>query len=145
MKKILLWIVLFPLVTPAFAQEQTILGKWSTLDDDTGEIKSIVELYERNNQVYGKIIKIFPGPGEDPDPVCDECDKDDSRYKQKIIGMEIIKNMKKNGNEYSGGNVLDPENGKIYSCKIWLDGNDLRIRGYWGLFYRTQTWKRETP
>jgi uncharacterized protein (DUF2147 family) len=56
--------------------------------------------------------------------------------------MEILQKMKKAGDEYSEGNILDPENGKIYRCKLWLENGDLKVRGYWGPFFRTQTWKR---
>lgn len=124
------------------AHSQSVLGKWKTIDDETNEPKSIVELFEKNGMVYGKVIKLFRKPGEDQDPVCNECDEEDSRFKKKIIGMEILKDMKKSGNEYSGGNILDPNNGKIYNCRLWLEGNDLKLRGYWGLLYRTQTWQR---
>ena len=92
--------------------------------------------------MYGKIVKIIINPGEDPDPVCDKCPQDDERFNKKIIGMEIIRDMKKDGDEFSDGNILDPEAGKVYRCKLWLEGNDLKVRGYWGPFYRTQTWKR---
>ena len=125
----------------AFAQHP-VIGKWKTVDDNTGEIKSIVEIFERGGKVFGKIIRIFPEPGEDTDPVCDQCSEDDARYKKKIIGMEIIQNMLKSGAELSDGDILDPEVGKVYKCKIWLEGNDLKVRGYWGPFYRTQTWKK---
>jgi uncharacterized protein (DUF2147 family) len=56
--------------------------------------------------------------------------------------MEILKDMKKTGTEFSEGTILDPKNGKIYNCKIWIENGDLKLRGYWGPFYRTQTWKR---
>ncbi len=56
--------------------------------------------------------------------------------------MEIVQNMKKSGGEYSDGQILDPQNGRVYNCRIWLEGNDLKVRGYWGPFYRTQTWKK---
>lgn len=121
---------------------QSISGTWKTIDDKTGEQRSVVEIFERNGKVFGKIIKIFPAAGEEPDPVCDECPEDDARYKKKIIGMEIIKDMQKSGNEYSEGNILDPEEGKVYKCKLWVEGNVLKVRGYWGPFYRTQTWAR---
>jgi len=121
---------------------QSVLGKWKTIDDNTGEEKSIVDIFERDGKVFGKIIKIFPPPGDDPDPVCDKCPQDDGRYKKKIIGMEIIQNMKKSDDELIDGTILDPEAGKIYRCKLWLEGNDLMVRGYWGPFFRTQTWKR---
>ena len=56
--------------------------------------------------------------------------------------MEIIKDMKKGTDEYSQGSILDPQDGKIYRCKLWTEGDDLKVRGYWGPFYRTQTWKK---
>lgn len=133
--------LLFVLPITLFAQN-SILGKWKTIDDNTGKEKSILEITERNGKVYGKILKIFTQPGEEPDPVCDKCPEDDARYKKKIIGMEIIKDMVRDGDEYTGGSILDPEVGKIYRCKLWTEDNDLNVRGYWGPFYRTQTWKR---
>jgi uncharacterized protein (DUF2147 family) len=121
---------------------QTIVGKWKSFDDKTGELKSIVEIFERGSKIYGKIIKIFPKPGEDIDPVCTKCSADDERFNQKIIGMEIIKGLKRDDDEYEGGSILDPEVGKIYRCKIWLEKEELKVRGYLGPFYRTQTWQR---
>jgi uncharacterized protein (DUF2147 family) len=56
--------------------------------------------------------------------------------------MEILRNLKNEGNEYTEGTILDPETGQIYRCKAWLERGDLKIRGYWGPFYRTQTWKK---
>ena len=103
-------------------------------------LKSIIEIFERNGKVYGKIVKIFTKV--DPDPICEKCPEDDPRYGKKIIGMEIIRDMKRSGDEYSDGNILDPEAGKVYRCKIWLEGHELKVRGYWGPFYRTQTWKK---
>jgi uncharacterized protein (DUF2147 family) len=119
---------------------QGIIGKWKTIDDETNEPKSIVEVFERDGQVYGKIVKLFRKPGEDQDPVCDDCEQDDPRYNKKIIGMEIMRSMVAADGEYEGGDILDPNNGKVYKCKVWLEGNDLKVRGYWGPFYRTQTW-----
>jgi uncharacterized protein (DUF2147 family) len=125
------------------ANAQSVLGKWKTIDDETGEPKSIVEISDRGGKVYGKIVKLFRKPNEDQDPVCDDCDPEDPRYKKKIIGMEIMKDLVKDDDEYSGGEILDPNNGKVYRCKIWLEGKDLMLRGYIGPFYRTQTWVRE--
>jgi uncharacterized protein (DUF2147 family) len=121
---------------------QNILGKWKTIDDETGVEKSIVEIFEKEGKVFGKVIRIFPASGEDPDPVCDECEDDDPRFKKKIIGMEIITGMKRSDDQYEDGEILDPENGKVYRCKLWLEGSALKVRGYWGPFYRTQTWKK---
>jgi uncharacterized protein (DUF2147 family) len=121
---------------------QNITGKWKTIDDETGEERSIVEIFEKGNKFYGKVVRIFAKPGEDADPVCKDCPKDDPRYNKKIIGMEIIRDLKKNEDHFSDGEILDPKIGKIYRCKLWVDGNELKVRGYWGIFYRTQTWKK---
>lgn len=125
----------------AFAQSD-IRGKWKSFDDETQEAKSVVDIFEKDGKYYGKIIKLFRKPGEDPDPVCTECTLDDPRFNKKVVGMEILKDMKKVGAEFTEGTILDPKNGKIYKCKIWMEGADLKLRGYWGPFYRTQTWKK---
>jgi uncharacterized protein (DUF2147 family) len=70
------------------------------------------------------------------------CPQEDPRYNKKIIGMEIIKDMQNGDNEYSQGTILDPQDGKIYRCKLWIEEEGLKVRGYWGPFFRTQTWKR---
>lgn|SRR5688572_24414770 len=135
--KLILPLLLSTLLSHA---QTSVLGKWKTVDEETNEEKSIIEIFERDGKVYGKIVKIFTQ--EDPDPVCEECPDNDPRYKKKIIGMEIIKDMEKDGNEYSKGNILDPQDGKIYRCRMWVESDGLKVRGYWGPFYRTQTWKK---
>jgi uncharacterized protein (DUF2147 family) len=119
--------------------QTSVVGKWKTIDE-SGEEKSIIEIFERNDKVYGKIVRIFTE--EDPDPICEQCPHDDPRFGKKIIGMEIIKDMVRDGEEYSQGTILDPQDGKIYRCRIWTEDADLKVRGYWGPFYRTQTWKK---
>lgn len=122
---------------------QTITGRWRTIDDETGKPKSVVEIVEKNGKYYGKIIRLFRGANEDQDPICDKCPTDDDRYKKKIIGMEILRNLLKDDDEFTGGTIIDPNNGKIYRCKVWLEGNNLKLRGYLGPFFRTQTWLPE--
>ncbi len=121
-----------------FASSQSIVGSWKTIDDNTGKPRSVVEIYEKDGAYYGKIVKLFRDPGEDQNPTCDEC-----KGKLKgtpIIGMEIISKMKTNGDEFNGGEILDPENGKTYDCKLWIEDGNLKVRGYLLFFYRTQTW-----
>lgn len=136
-------VLLFFLLNPfQIIAQNAFIGKWKTLDDETGKERSIIEIHEKDNILFGKVIKIFSLQGEDKDPICTLCDPTDPRYKKKIIGMNILQNMKKSSLGYSGGNILDPKNGKIYACKIWIEGTSLMVRGYWGPFYRTQTWVR---
>jgi uncharacterized protein (DUF2147 family) len=119
---------------------QNIVGKWQTLDDETGQPKSVVEISERSGKFYGKVVYLFPDASEDQDPICEKCPAGDDRHKKKIIGMEILRNLVKDEDEYSEGTIIDPNNGKIYRCKIWLEGKNLKLRGYLGPFFRTQTW-----
>lgn len=117
---------------------QSVTGKWKSIDDETGKPRSIVEIYEKENKIYGKIIALFREPDEDPDPICEECT--DYRKGKKVIGLEIISDMRQKGDEYVDGEILDPENGKIYKCKLWVEEGNLKVRGYLYFLYRTQTW-----
>ena len=133
--------LLFTIVTiPVFAQNSAIIGQWQTIDDKTGKPRSIVEIYEQAGKINGKIVQLFRKPEEDPDPICRKCT--DSRKDQKVMGMVILEQLELTGKEWSGGKILDPANGKIYDCKIWLEEGKLKVRGYLGLFFRTQTWQR---
>lgn len=124
---------------------QDVLGKWKTIDDDTGDPKSIVELYKQGDQLYGRIIELFRGPNEDPNPLCDDCEG--AKHNQPILGMVIIEGMEfdEGDNEWDDGTILDPKNGTEYDCKLWLDEDNpdrLKVRGYVAFFFRTQTWIR---
>jgi len=135
------FILLFSLLFTANSFAQSCLGQWVTIDDETGEKKSVVELYKKDDKMYGKIVYLFPRKGIEKNPKCKECSGD---LKNKPIeGMVIAKNLKWNESEWAGGTILDPENGKVYSVKIWINPDNskrLNVRGYIGPFYRTQTW-----
>jgi len=121
---------------------QSIEGIWKTVDDETGKTKSEVQLEIKDGLLYGTITKLYKEPGEDLDPLCTECsgiNKD-----KKIIGMQIVNGLEKSGVDWKKEDgILDPANGKLYFCKMWLDSDDpkeLKVRGYIGFLYRTQTW-----
>ena len=124
-----------------YGQNHTVIGKWKTIDDETGKAKSIVEIYERSGRIYGKIIDILDA--EKKKSLCTNCSGDEKN--KPVLGLVIIKGLKKDGREYNSGKILDPTSGKLYKCFLALDGNDkLKVRGYIGvaLFGRTQTWNR---
>lgn len=119
--------------------QNTVIGKWKTIDDSTGKARSIVEIYKEGNKIYGKIDHILDEA--ERKGLCVACKGDD--YNKPIEGMVIIKELEKDGNEYEDGTILDPENGKVYRCKIWIDEdnpNVLNVRGYIAFLYRTQQW-----
>ena len=121
-----------------YAQSSDIVGKWTTIDDMTGQPKSIVEINKKSDGTYyGKIFRLLQKPENDK---CVNC-KDDRKNKP-LIGLEIIRNLKKSGNEFTGGSITDPKSGKTYKCTITRNGDKLNVRGYVGfsLIGRTQTW-----
>ena len=135
-------VFIFSFLFTLTATSQSILGKWRTVDDKTGEEKSVVEIYEKNGKVFGKIIEIFDASKRDLP--CKFCEGDD--YNKPILGLNIIKEMEKvDNNLYKEGSITDPQDGKTYTCRLKLKDKDtLQVRGYIAFFYATQYWKRET-
>jgi len=131
-------LILFLSASFTLNAQDDIFGLWKSIDDETGEEKSLVEIYKKDGKAYGKIVELLNPSADDPDPVCDECP--DHRKNKRITGLEIITALKKDGDVWEKGEILDPENGKIYKCKIWVEGGLLKVRGYVSFLYRTQTW-----
>lgn len=119
-------------------------GLWKNIDDATGKPRSLIRIIDNNGEFSAVVEKglLETDTGE---KICDKCT--DERKDQKVIGMTIVKGIHKKGIIYEGGNILDPDNGKVYKCKMKLieDGNKLEVRGFIGmsLFGRSQIWLRE--
>lgn len=121
---------------------QTVFGKWKTIDDRTGNPKAIIDIYEKDGKMYGKVIKIVEKGKENS--LCTKCDGD---LKDKpVVGMRIIDAAEHKGDGvYKGDTLFDPEQAMTFRCKIWLDpenSDQLKVRGYLAFIYRTQTWVR---
>ena len=126
--------------------QNPFLGKWKTIDDETGRVKSVVEITERDGKLYGQIIELFRLPEEDQNPICDLCE--DDRKDQPALGMEIVRDMVPVDGEmeWEDGTICDPKNGKVYDCEMWLEEDnmdELKVRGYILFLFRTQTWIRQ--
>ncbi len=123
------------------AWAHTPVGQWHTVDDKTGELKSLVVIEEQGGTLKGRVTQ-FLRKGADPAARCDKCS--DDRKGQPILGMEIIRGVKKSaGNDHwDGGEILDPEEGKLYRVRLTpLEGGaKLQVRGFLGPFWRNQTW-----
>ncbi len=140
----LLLIALGLISTLAVANENPV-GLWRTIDDKSGKEKSLVRVSESNGQLQITVEKLFREPGEEPNPLCDKCPGE--KKNKPVIGMQIGSGLKKDGDVWSGGEILDPQNGKTYKCKVWLEdkGKKLHVRGFIGVSVlgRTQVWVRE--
>lgn len=118
------------------------VGRWKTIDDHTGQAKAIVDIREENGELDGHVVELFNPP--EPHPLCRKCT---GALKGKpVMGMQILWGMRHDGSEWTGGHILDPENGNIYRCTISIEngGKVLHVRGYIGfsVFGRTERWVR---
>lgn len=137
MKKLMYAFAMVFCSATGFAQ---IEGKWKTIDDETGKAKSVVEITKKaDGKYYGKVVQLLIKPA---DPNCTKCS--DDRKGKPVLGMEVIRGLKKDGDEFTGGTITDPKTGKTYKCTITKDGNKLVVRGYVGisLIGRNQTWHK---
>ena len=128
----------------AIAQDSPV-GQWKTIDDETKEPKSIVEITDAGGKLSGKIVKLFRPADQDQNPKCVQCK--DERKDQPLIGLNIIWDIEKRDSDWGNGKILDPNNGKTYKAKLKVvdGGQKLEVRGFLGisLLGRTQTWVRE--
>lgn len=133
--------ILFLLFFSITMNSQSIVGKWKTIDDETGKAKSIVELFLKSGKMYAKVVEVLDIANKNS--LCQKCSGEDKN--KPILGLTIIKGLSKEGAEYTSGEILDPKNGKLYKCAISLESKDkLKVRGYIGfsLLGRTQYWHR---
>jgi uncharacterized protein (DUF2147 family) len=135
-------------VVPVTASDlNSAVGKWKSIDDETGKPKSIIEITEGSDaKLNGKIVQLFREPSEEQNPKCDKCTGD--KKDQPILNMQIMHGFKKKSDgKWADGEILDPKNGKVYSCKLALTegGKKLEVRGFIGfsLLGRTQIWLRD--
>ena len=129
----------------ALAQDATPVGLWKNIDDITGKPKALIRITDNKGELRGQIEKLFLAPGDDPNPRCGLCEG--ANKNQPIIGMVFMSGLRKVGSDFTGGEILDPDDGKVYRSKLTLvdGGKKLNVRGYIGvpLFGRSQIWVRQ--
>ncbi len=125
-----------------WAQETSPVGQWKTIDDESGEAKSILAITEENGTLSATIEKILVKKADGGPPVCDKCKGD--LQGAPMEGLRIVWDMRSDGDEWSGGRILDPESGKVYKATMKLndDGSQLEVRGHVAIFGRSQFWHR---
>ena len=125
-------------VLVAFAADAPV-GKWQTIDEKTAKPVSEVQITEQGGKLTGTITGLTdPNDKAGKPKTCTACKGEDKD--KPIIGLVIIKDLKPDGDRYKGGTILDPEDGKVYKAEIWTEDGKLKVRGYLGVFYKTQTW-----
>lgn len=116
-------------------------GIWKTIDDETGEAKSYVEIYQAGSEYHGKVVELLIN---EDDLICDLCSG--KRKNKPVLGMNVIEGLKKHKDYWKDGIIVDPKNGNEYGCSVWYQSNDptiLKVRGkHWTGLFRTQTWYR---
>ena len=129
----------------AWADELSPVGLWKNIDDVSGKPKALIRISDNKGELEGRIEKLFRPADQEQNPKCERCEgvnKD-----QPIIGMQFMSGLKKSGDEYTGGQILDPDNGKVYKSKLTLieGGKKLNVRGYIGIpmLGRSQVWVRQ--
>ena len=143
LRQALVTVALLLASVPALAANLSPVGTWKTIDDKTGEAKSIVRITEHNGVLEGTVLTVLKSD-QGPHPICDKCDG--ARHNQPIEGMNFMWGLTRDGDVWDGGKILDPKTGRIYKAKIKVidGGKNLKVRGYFGfsLFGRTQIWHR---
>ena len=126
----------------AFAAE-SLVGKWSTVDEKNGKVTSQVEIYEQSGKLFGKIVALTePNDKQGKPKVCIACTGADKN--KPIVGLVILRDLSPSGDRYKRGTVLDPEDGKVYTAEIWVEDGKLMVRGYSGFLYKTRAWLKST-
>ncbi len=131
----------FLLLFLSVCSAQSPVGTWKTIDDETGQAKSYVEIFEVSGKLFGKVTRLLLKPA---DTVCDKC-RDDKKNKP-VVGMVLVDNLYYKDGFYQGGSILDPNKGDYYKCSMWLEAgnpNVLNVKGkHWSGLSRTQKWYR---
>jgi len=121
------------------------VGRWKTIDDITGKAKSVVLIWEEGGKLFGRVQRLVDPDPKDPNPTCDGCAG--AQKGKPVLGMQILWDLQKDGDGWSGGTILDPATGKTYKCLLSVEegGTKLKVRGFIGisLLGRTQYWLRE--
>ena len=143
--RIALLVVLSLIAGCVYADAGSPVGLWRSVDDKTGRERALIRIVENNGVYEGRIEKIFSQSDDDPQHLCRKCEG--ARKDQPILGMTILWGLRKDGDQYAGGEILDAKEGKTYRCNIKVieGGRKLEVRGFIGvsLFGRSQTWNRE--
>lgn len=128
-----------------YADDASPVGLWKNIDDVSGKPRALIRITESDGTLQGSIERVFPGPNEDQNPKCEKCEGENKNVP--VVGLVILTGLVKDGDEYAGGQILDPDSGNVYRSNVRVidAGTRLSVRGYIGMpmLGRTQTWIRQ--
>ena len=128
MNKILAFIIFF--ISGTAVADNSVIGFWTTIDDETGEAKSVVQIYEYQGKYFGRVVELLKNKEA----------KAKLPGNPAIKGLDIIWDLKQDNKKYTDGEILDPKKGKVYGCELWREGENLIVRGKIAFLGRNQTW-----
>lgn len=136
MKKVIMGAALMLVSALGFSQELT--GRWITEEKD-----AVVEFVKTGDRLSGRIVSLKDANDSNGKPLKDVLNPDKSKREEPLVGLLMVKDLRKKGDKWEGGNIYDPSEGKSYKCSVWIENGKLKVRGYSGVFYQTQTWSRK--
>jgi len=145
-KKVVITLCLLIILCNFLSAEEGITGFWKSISDETGKTQTITAIYEYNGQLFGRIIVTFDEEGYPKDTIDTPAERTTALLGNPFYaGLDFIWNLTEKGNKWTRGKILDPQQGRLYSCEMWLEDENLIVRGQILFFGRNQTWCRVNP
>ena len=114
------------LISSTMLAAQSVEGRWTTYNEQTGSALSVIEIVKLGNSIEGKVSQILLEPFQGEDPICTKCTGE--RKDKKVVGMNFLWGFKQDGDSWESGKILDPESGEVYASKLWMsDANTLQV------------------
>lgn len=121
----------------SYANSNAVLGIWLTQIKDAK-----IEIYQKATKYYGRVVWLAEPNDESGRPVLDKYNPNQNLRTRQLLNIDILSGFVYDDGEWTGGTIYDPKDGETYSCKLWIEQGNLKVRGYLGWLFDTKTWTR---